>query len=212
MIVYIGPLSARTLWSWVEAAADQARPVLLLDGGSGAGKTTFARAVAEHSGAQLVSMDDFYPGWDGLAAASAIVASDVLHPTRPGYRRWDWAASRPGAWRDIDPHAPLIVEGCGAITPFSVKRASFALWLDCPVATRKRRGIERDGEVFAAQWERWAAQERAHVARDRPRDLADVVAEVPEEEPIRAALPKLRKLQPPPPLPRLRKHPGPTMR
>ncbi|MEO8095730.1 MAG: hypothetical protein ABI632_12485, partial [Pseudolysinimonas sp.] len=49
------------------AIASGPRPVVLIDGRSGAGKTTLARELAPLVGAQLVSLDDVYPGWDGLA-------------------------------------------------------------------------------------------------------------------------------------------------
>ncbi len=48
-------------------ARHPARPrITLVDGRSGSGKTTFATELAEREGAQLLSLDDVYPGWDGL--------------------------------------------------------------------------------------------------------------------------------------------------
>ena len=65
------------------------RPVVLVDGRSGAGKSTLAaRLVAAWPGpVTLVSLDDLFPGWDGLAAGSDAVARDVLRRTEPGYTR-----------------------------------------------------------------------------------------------------------------------------
>src|SRR5665811_2548520 len=69
--------------------------VVAVDGPSGAGKTDFAAALAERlPSAQLLHMDDLYPGWDGLAQAVADLHDQVLAPLAAGeqaaYRRWDW--------------------------------------------------------------------------------------------------------------------------
>ena len=67
------------------AAASGTRPVVLIDGRSGAGKTTLARELAPLLGAQLVSLDDLYPGWGGLEAGSAAVHETVLRDRDPGW-------------------------------------------------------------------------------------------------------------------------------
>jgi hypothetical protein len=73
--------------------------VLLLDGGSGAGKSVLADdisaawAEARGEALQVVRLDDVYPGWFGLAAASAAVTGTILRAADPGYRRWDWGCS-----------------------------------------------------------------------------------------------------------------------
>ena len=154
---------------------DSGRAVVLVDGGSGSGKTTLARLLADAwpGPIEVVSLDSFYPGWDGLAAASAAVASDVLDPERPGYRRWDWDAGRPAEWVDLDPTASLIVEGCGALTPRNRALATSGVWVVGGPDARRAAALARDGEEFAPHWEQWAAQERAHWRAHRPRELAD---------------------------------------
>ena len=79
------------------------RPVVLIDGGSGSGKTTLAAALAPALAAQLVRLDEFYPGWDGLESGSAAVSDDVLAPGSPGWRRWDWTTETTAEWHEIDP-------------------------------------------------------------------------------------------------------------
>lgn len=44
--------------------------ILLIDGHSGSGKTTFAARVHGALGWPVIHLEDVYPGWDGLAAAS----------------------------------------------------------------------------------------------------------------------------------------------
>lgn len=150
------------------------RPAILIDGPSGAGKSTLARRLAAvwPGPLQVVSLDDLYPGWDGLAAGSAAVPG-LLGPA-PAYRRWDWARGRPAESVTLDAAAPILVEGCGALTPASRAAASFGIWVDADEAGRRERALVRDGAAYAPHWERWAAQERAHWAAHRPWELADL--------------------------------------
>ena len=159
------------------ALAGSARPVVLIDGGSGSGKSTLATAlVAAWPGAvSLVRLDDVYPGWDGLAAASEHVREHTLAGRHPRWRRWDWQAERPGEWHDLDPALPLIVEGCGSLSRANRALATLGVWLELDAAERRRRALARDGDLYAPYWDRWAIQERRFAEREHPRELADVV-------------------------------------
>ena len=152
-----------------------ARPVVLVDGRSGSGKSTLARELAGALGAQLVRLDDVYPGWDGLDAGSRHIHDHVLANSGPRWQRWDWAAGRAAEWHDVDPERPLVVEGCGALSRANRALAGFGIWVELDADTRKRRALERDGAAYAPHWDRWAAQEDAFIAREDPRGLADVV-------------------------------------
>ncbi len=159
----------------VARALDAPRPVVLVDGGSGAGKTSLGRRLAPALDAQLVSLDDVYPGWDGLEAGSAAVVTDVLRPADPGWRGWDWTASRVAAWHPVDPDRPIVVEGCGALSRAARTRATLGVWVELDAAERKRRALARDGDTYAPHWDRWARQEAAFWAREHPWELADVI-------------------------------------
>lgn len=153
--------------------------ITLIDGRSGSGKTTFATALAERESAQLLSLDDVYPGWDGLEAAEAHVLDHVLRALAEGRppraRTWNWVDARPGPWRELDPAVPLVIEGCGAVSPAARALADHAIYLELDDAERRRRAIARDGEAFAREWQRWALQEQRHAALHHPRETADVV-------------------------------------
>lgn len=158
------------------------RPVILLDGGSGAGKTTLAHRLRRTltaqlgvpGGVQLVSLDDCYPGWYGLAQASEWVWQTILAPDNPGYPTWDWQQNRTSGWVPLDPNRPIIVEGCGALTRRSAPLATTRLWYDMPASERKRRALgRRGGKEFRAWWDAWAAQEQALWAVNQPWELAD---------------------------------------
>ena len=92
-----------------------------------------------------------------------MVADDVLHPTRPGYRRWDWWRQTRGEWVPLDPGEDLIVEGVGAVTGASISAARRlgdvdTLRVVADGEIRKARALARD-EDFARYWDMWAAQE-----------------------------------------------------
>jgi cytidylate kinase len=151
------------------------RPVILIDGGSGSGKTTLASVLAPALAAQLVRLDDLYPGWDGLEAGSALVHDDVLASANPGWQRWDWVTGTPAEWHALDASLPLVIEGSGCLSRANRARATFGIWVELDAPTRKQRALERDGEAYAPHWDRWAAQEREFASRELPWRLADIV-------------------------------------
>ena len=153
-------------------------PVVLIDGRSGSGKTELAAALArEWPAAQLVRLDNVYPGWGGLEAGSRAVVDEIL--TRSRWRRWDWAlstfADEPP--HELDPSHPLIVEGCGAVTGASARLATLALWVELDAGRRKQRALARDGETYVPHWDEWASQEDAIIAREQPAALADAIVD-----------------------------------
>lgn len=153
--------------------------VVAVDGHSGAGKTTLAVAVAERLEAEVVHLDRIYPGWDGLAAAVAILATSVLQPLAEGrpaaYRQWDWTRSEWDGSHPVVPAPFLVVEGCGSSVLPAGKYAAVSVFLDADPALRRARGLARDGETYAPHWDRWAVQEAALFERDGTRSRADLV-------------------------------------
>ncbi len=156
--------------------------VIGIDGRSGSGKTSLARAVAATWEASLVAMDSIYPGWDGLAAATPILVDHVLLPLAAGedavVPTWDWLASRPGPGLPLGRPERLVVEGCGSTVGAASGFIGTRVWLDGPESLRRERAIARDGEVFAEHWEMWARQEEAVFAVDGTRGRAHLVLEI----------------------------------
>lgn len=134
-------------------------PVVTIDGYSGSGKSTLAAALASLlPGWQVLHLDDWYPGWDGLAAGARIarrIAADLREGRAPSYEAWDWEAGETGATIRV-PLAPTIIEGCGAIEA----EADLAIWIADPGEDERRsRALARDGQTYAPHWRRWADQD-----------------------------------------------------
>lgn len=154
------------------------RPVVLVDGGSGSGKSSLSDQLAALLPAQLVRLEHVYPGWDGLEAASAAVRTDILALDSPGWRAWDWSRSEPADWHPIDPSGALVIEGSGSLSRRNRKLGTFGIWLRLNAETRRERALARDGDLYAPHWERWAAQEARFAERERPEEWADAIIDV----------------------------------
>ena len=141
------------------ARAQRAVPVVTIDGYSGSGKSTLAAALARLvAGWQVLHLDDWYPGWDGLEAGVGIarrIAADLRAGRASSYEAWDWENGATGATIPV-PLAPTIIEGCGAIEA----EADLAIWIADPgEEERRHRALARDGQTYAPHWQRWARQD-----------------------------------------------------
>ena len=141
------------------AGATRAVPVVTIDGYSGSGKSTLAAALVRLvNGWQVLHLDDWYPGWDGLAAGADIarrIAADLRAGRASSYEAWDWEHGITGATIRV-PLAPTIIEGCGAIEA----EADLAIWIADPGEDERRhRALARDGQTYAPHWRRWADQD-----------------------------------------------------
>ena len=134
-------------------------PVVTIDGYSGSGKSTLAAALVRLvDGWQVLHLDDWYPGWDGLEAGAGIargIAADLRAGRASSYEAWDWEAGTTGATIRV-PLVPTIIEGCGAIEA----EADLVIWIADPGEDERRnRALARDGQTYAPHWQRWARQD-----------------------------------------------------
>ena len=160
-------------------------PIVLIDGRSGSGKSTFAKALQNRlfqlgeTAPRVVHMDSLYNGWNGLDAGSDYLLRFVLGPVLAGktasWQEFDWAAGeRSGAWREFEGGTPLIVEGCGALSAAAADFAHLKIWLVADAVTRKQRWNSREPSEHEKYWAIWAAQEEDFYAREKSAALADL--------------------------------------
>jgi len=153
--------------------------VVAIDGGGGAGKSTFADALAERLDAAPVVRTDDFATWDNPLGWAPRFASLVLQPASRGdtlhYRRSDWETRALGAWVHVAPHRYLVIEGVGSTQLSFAPLISYSIWIDTPREVRLRRGLERDGSHMREQWTQWMAEEDHYFALEDPQRRADAV-------------------------------------
>jgi chloramphenicol 3-O-phosphotransferase len=151
--------------------------IVAVDGGSAAGKSTFAGHLATALGADVVHTDDV-AWWESFFDWWPLLRSGVLEPLAAGepvrYRppAWD-ARGRDGAIAAA-PGPAVIVEGVGASRRELADLLDLAVWIDTDRTTAKRRGLAREGED-PGFWDEWEVAEEAHLDRDRPWERADLI-------------------------------------
>jgi hypothetical protein len=177
------PPGARIRFDELVATARSRQPacgattVVAVDGPSGSGKSEVADRLGRRLEATVLRLDEFVPGWRGLAQMPPVIARDLLAPLASGgpgsIRRWDWLGDRPGELVTVRPEPYLVLDGCGSgsrvIRPF----LSLLVWVDAPEEVRHARAMARDGDVYGPWWDVWAAQERALFAAEQTQAAAD---------------------------------------
>lgn len=153
--------------------------VIALDGPSGSGKTSLANGLAEAIGADILRLDDVYPGWHGLEATPPLIRTGVLDRIAADeigkVNRWDWEAARPGPVLRVPPAPLLILDGVGSGASMIRPYLSLLLWVEAPLEVRKRRALARDGGAYEPFWEIWAEQEKRHFTAEQTRLHADLI-------------------------------------
>ena len=158
-------------------------PIVLIDGRSNSGKSTFAKALQEklfkhgESLPRVIHMDDLYPGWEGLSLGADYLNRFILEPLTKkqtaSWQQWNWENNERGAWMEFSGGTPLIIEGCGALSDRASAVAFLRIWLEAPEEVRRARWLEREGNL--EKFDMWAAQELDFYAREKSASLADLV-------------------------------------
>lgn len=155
------------------SASEESGVLLLIDGSSGTGKSTLARAVLgglpQHVPAQLVAVDEHCRAWDGLPAAVDAVRHDLVEPWSQGRAarlpRYDWVRHQWTGGVDLAPGGLLVVEGCGAAltlptgpvgsaSPAALRAPTLLVRCELPDPVRRGRALRREPD-FAARWGFW---------------------------------------------------------
>ncbi len=170
------------------------RPVLLVDGRSGGGKSTFAERAATLLGGAVVHADDLawhhdMTAWDELAI------EHVIQPWRRGetiaYRPPGWVAKgREGQVSVPDGVRVLVLEGVGAGRASLATHADAVVWVQSDRDVARERGLRRDVELgrtreeAEAFWDEYSASEEPLLAADRPWERAALVVNGTAGEPL----------------------------
>jgi uridine kinase len=147
--------------------------LICLDGPSGSGKSSIARAI----GAPTIHTDDLCPGWDGIPALPAILAG-LLSPLTTGATgrqpRYDWILGHPVEDVVAQPVPVLILEGVGAGSRSIADLTTTLVWVDGDPVVRRERALERDGDYFREHWDSWAEAEAVFFAAEAVQARADL--------------------------------------
>ena len=169
--------------------------LVLVDGRSGGGKSTFAERLSRLLDGALVHSDDIAWHHDPVDWAEVLVEG-VIAPWRRGetvrFRPPGWVAQgRPGAV-EVPPRPVLVVEGVGAGRSGLAALAELVVWVQSDRDEARRRGIARDVELGRTPeeaedfWDDWMRAEEPFLADDRPWSRAALVVNGTTAEDLRA--------------------------
>lgn len=170
-------------------AVDAARPrIILVDGRSAGGKTTFAAQLRTGiSGAAVVHTDDVAWNYSMFDWADALVDHIIL-PARDGepidYRPPGWAPNGRHGAIELPAHLDtLIVEGVGAGRRQIARLADVLIWIQSDFPMARERGLVRDIAIGTNGspdecrrfWDWWMAAELPFLERETPWSRADLI-------------------------------------
>ena len=168
------------------------RSVLVgIDGGAGAGKTTFAhwfaQAIRETTiPVSMVHIDNFCrpvaERRKGYATVSDLdwerLRDQVLIPLQSGeaarFQLYDWPADRLKDWVTIDVGGVTIVDGVTATRNELAAYYDLRIWFSCPRDIRVSRLLGR-GDTPAAEIEHWMPSEDRYIASFAPEETAHLI-------------------------------------
>ncbi|MFY1636681.1 uridine kinase family protein [Solwaraspora sp. WMMB335] len=169
--------------------------LVVIDGPSSAGKSTFADRLVEAWAAApagsttrpngriaLVRTDDLLDGWGDQFTFWPRLQEQVLAPLRAGrparYRRYDWIAGRfSDGWVVVEPPDVLLVEGVSAARAAARAQAALSIFVTAPEPVRLARSLARDGAAMQPVLDRWRHAERGFFAADRTAAEVDLLVD-----------------------------------
>ena len=167
--------------------------LIAIDGGGGAGKTTFATCLqAVLPGSCIVKIDDFYRpsqlrtpvvstevinhnfDWDRfrtLVLEAAVGNEEIV------YQLYDFDKGvLSNQMVRIPSKTTVIIEGVWSMQPAFVGFYDYRIWLDAPPEIRLERGLSRDGEDLRDVWEQeWIPIDESYKNTEQPQLRADCI-------------------------------------
>lgn len=176
----------------ISSSADPDRTYLVgIDGGAGAGKTTFTRWLAKvicasSTHVSIVHVDNFCRPSLERVDKNAVVADldwkrlrdKVLIPLQSEesahFQLYDWSEDRLNDWVTIDVGEVVIIDGVTATRRELSGYYDLRIWLSCPRDVRVSRLMKR-GDTSAAEIKRWLPSEDQYIASHNPEVRAHLV-------------------------------------
>ena len=192
LVTLLVDLSCDKTIALIEQSARRGLPVFVgVDGRSGAGKSTFAAALAAASRARLIEGDAFYAGGLELRSDTAEqraqacinrlrlrrVLKDLKSGRATTFRSFDWEAFD-GSLSDrtitVEPGKIVIVEGVYSCHPDFADLLDIRILLNAADPLRQQRLLQREGAI--GPWERqWHEAEDWYFANLALEDHFDLV-------------------------------------
>jgi hypothetical protein len=177
------PLPLDALADRIQHLAGAVRPAIVgLNGHSSSGKTTLSRQLAATLARCAVLHTDDLAWHHGVFSWDRLLIDDVLPVVRSGhalsYRPPAWVVrEREGAIELPGDLQYLILEGVGATQGSVRAELTVTIWVETDEPTRLARDAERvaAGEISAASYAGWMAEENAYVTDQRPWEDTDLV-------------------------------------
>lgn len=162
---------------------------IAIDGHGGSGKSTLAKELAEKLGAEIIHTDDF-ASFDNPLNWWPLVIERVFKPVQEGAKtlsysrsKW-WEGHNPESIVDQPVAEIMILEGVTALRKEFRPYIDFGIYVDTPKEICLKRGLERDkgqegktDEEIKAIWDDWFKNEDEYIARDNPKERADIVVD-----------------------------------
>ena len=169
-----------------------AQKLIGIDGGGGAGKSTFAENLRKHlEHAFVIHIDDFYKGpWNARLDNKDYdinpfvdwerLESEVLKPIQNDdaiqYHVYNWHTHTIGDLVTVPCDAIVIIEGIYATQKNFRGLYDFTIWIQADESLRLDRALRRDGEHMRFLWEEdWLPVERNYIRALNPALRADMV-------------------------------------
>jgi uridine kinase len=160
--------------------------LIAIDGGGGAGKTTFATCLQKQiTGSFIIKIDDFYRP---PQLRSPVVSTQTINPNFDwdrfrttvleaiknnrdvSYQLYDFQlGTLSGKTITIPANAPIIVEGVWSMQTAFINFYDYLIWLEAPAEMRLQRGVLRDGEDMRQIWEQeWIPIDKYYRETQKP--------------------------------------------